>query len=226
MGSKHQQTFPGESAIYRQARDELLQAEADLRAQVETVAALRRQLPEGGEVPQDYLFEQVLPATATLRMSELFAPGKDTLLLYSFMYAPDAERPCPACTSIADIYNSYAHYLNERVNFAVVARAPVQKLAALAAERDWKNFRFLSSANNSYNRDYHAEAADDANDQSPIMNVFQRRNAVIHHYWASELLWVPRDGHPRHVDMIWPIWNLLDMTPEGRGDFFPDVFGQ
>ena len=57
------------------------------------------------------------------------------------------------------------------------------------------------------------------------MNVFQRRDGVIHHFWASELLWVSRNGHPRHVDMIWPLWNLLDMTPAGRGDFFPDVFG-
>lgn len=228
MNPLHDNRFPGESQVYRQQRDELLEAEVALRQQTETVAALRRRLPPGGVVPEDYRFEQVVPGAGLVRLSELFEEGRDSLVVYSFMYAPAAERPCPACTSIADIYNSYAPYIEERVNFAVVARAAPARLQSLARARGWARFRFLSSQNNSYNRDYHAESTSDSAEQYPILNVFRRREGVIHHFWASELLWLDWEGspHPRHVDMIWPIWNLLDFTPQGRGEsWFPDVFG-
>lgn len=228
MNTLHDHRLPGESDEYRKARDALLEAEAALREQVEQLAALRRQLPPGGLVPEDYVFEQVLPGPATVRLSELFEDGKDSLVLYSFMFAPEAARPCPACTSIGDIYNSYAAYIEERVNFAVAARSGPDQLKALAEARDWTGFRFLSSANNSYNQDYHAEAPGNPADQFPMLNVFRRVNGEIRHFWASELFWVGWEGspHPRHVDMIWPIWNLLDYTPEGRGsDWFPNVLG-
>ncbi|MGZ8830565.1 MAG: DUF899 family protein, partial [Thermoanaerobaculia bacterium] len=85
-------------------------------------------------------------------------------------------------------------------------------------ERGWRNLRLLSSANNTYNRDYHAE--NEKGGQMPVLNVFVRRDGRIHHFYGTELLYVPpepgQDG--RHVDMIWPLWNLFDVTPEGRGE--------
>jgi predicted dithiol-disulfide oxidoreductase (DUF899 family) len=216
--------FPGESAEYRAARDELLAAEIDLRRRTEAVAALRRELPPGGVVAQDYVFAG---DGGEVRLSELFA-DRDTLVLYSFMFprALDDPGPCPSCTSILDSLDGAARHLPRRINLAVVAKSDPERVRAFARERGWRNLRLLSSRSNSYNRDYHAESPE--GEQLPILNVFTRDGDQIRHTWATELMFAPREPgeDPRHVDSIWPIWNVLDMTPEGRGEDrdFPLVY--
>ena len=216
----HSIRFPNESAAYRTERDKLLEAEMTLRRQVEEVAALRRTLPLGGEVKEDYEFDEV--GGGTVRLSELFADGKDTLMLYSFMYGPEMKAPCVMCTSILDALEGEAPHVVQRVNFAVVAKSPAERIEKFARPRGWRNLRLLSSSRNTYNRDYQGE---DANaDQTPSMNVFARRDGRIRHFWNSELLFAPTEEgeDSRHVDMIWPLWNMFDMTPEGRGeDWYP-----
>jgi predicted dithiol-disulfide oxidoreductase (DUF899 family) len=103
------------------------------------------------------------------------------------------------------------------VNLAVVAKSDPHRIGEFARERGWHNLRLLSSRNNSYNRDYHAETA--AGEQLSILNVFVREAEQIRHFWASELLFAkgPQGEETRHVDLIWPIWHVLDMTPAGRG---------
>jgi predicted dithiol-disulfide oxidoreductase (DUF899 family) len=221
----HDVRFPGEPDDYRDARDELLRAEIDLRRQTEAVAAQRRELPLGGEVPQDYVFDEWddgADAPRTVRVSELFADGKDTLFLYSFMFRPGEkglplEVACPSCTSIIDALDGEARHIAERINFAAVTKVPIERFRAHAQARDWHRARLLSSAGNSYNRDYQAEDADER--QLPIASVFVRRDGRIHHQWSSELLFAPTDPgeHPRHVDFMWPLWAVLDRTPDGRG---------
>ena len=230
MGQFHDKRFPGESDTFREARDALLEAERDLRRQVEAVAALRRDLPDGGALKEDYGFAEGAadPAdreTVTeTRMSKLFEDGKASLVIYSFMYGPDWEAPCPACTSILDSLNASAPHIGQRVNLAVVAKAPIGMIRDFAASRGWTNLRLLSSADNTYNADYFAETPD--GDQIPAVNVFRRTDAGIHHFYSTELLYAPTDDgqHPRHADMFWPLWNILDLTPEGRGkDWFPSI---
>jgi len=219
----HDKQFPNETTEYRERRNALLQSEMDLRQRIEEVAALRRSLPLGGAPPEDYAFEEeIADKTVTqVHLSGLFAPGKDTLLLYSFMYPPDAEAPCPACTALIDGLDGTAPHLMDRVNFAAVARASIQKFRAWADSRGWRNIRLLSSARNTYNRDYFAET--DLASQLPVMNVFVKStDATIRHFYATELLYTPSEGHPRHADLFWPLWNLLDITPGGRGtDWLP-----
>jgi predicted dithiol-disulfide oxidoreductase (DUF899 family) len=206
--------FPNESPEYRAARDRLLEAEVELKRHTEAVAAMRRELPPGGVVPQDYVFGH---DDGEVRLSELFGPEHDTLVIYSFMYGPEAERPCPSCTSILDSLDGAAPHLAQRVALAVVAKSPSPRIRAFALERGWRHLRLLSSAKNDYNRDYQAETSDGS--QMPILNVFTRRDGEVRHFWATELLYAPLDAgqEPRHVDFIWPIWNVLDATPEGRG---------
>jgi predicted dithiol-disulfide oxidoreductase (DUF899 family) len=226
----HATRFPQESEDYRAARDRLLQAEIGLRRQVEAVAALRRELPLGGEVKEDYVFERAADgldgsdAPQQVRLSELFRDGKDSLLVYSFMYGPAMQRPCPSCTSILDGWNGAVPHLLERTNLAVVARSPLARIRDFARERGWHRLPLLSSAHNSYNADYHGERTDGG--QMPILNVFTRRDGRIHHVYGTELMFMPADAgqDPRHVDMVWPLWNLLDYTPEGRGaDWRPQL---
>jgi predicted dithiol-disulfide oxidoreductase (DUF899 family) len=217
-------SFPEESAEYRKARNELLAAEIELRRNIEAVAAARRRLPLGAQIAQDYIFEEG-PAdlsrdgeVRSTRLSELFDVGKGSLLIYSYMYGPAMATPCTSCTSILDGLNGTAPHVRDRVNFVVVAKSPIQRIRAVARERGWRNLRLLSSAGNTYNLDYRGENKEGS--QLPSLNVFVKRDRKIHHFYHTELLFAPRepgqDG--RHVDMIWPLWNLFDYTPEGRGE--------
>jgi predicted dithiol-disulfide oxidoreductase (DUF899 family) len=188
-------------------------------------------LPPGGEVPTDYTFEEWdvgARAARPVRLSELFENGKDTLFLYSFMFIPGEKgRPlevgCPSCTSIIDAMDGETPHITQRINFAVSAKAPIKRFRAHARKRGWRNARLLSSAKSTYNRDYQAEAPD--GDQLPMATVFVRRDGKIHHFWSSELFLVPPDPgqHPRHVDFLWPVWTVFDRTPEGRGDWHPEL---
>ena len=226
----HERRFPGESDEYRRAREDLLRAEMELRQHAEDVAEQRRGLPLGGVVPHDYEFQEWDLRTGSprgVRLSGLFGGEHDTLFLYSFMYLPSPDgdplgSPCPSCTSIIDAVAGQARHLAGQLSLAVVAKVPVERLRAHAYTRGWAKIRVLSRARNTYNRDYHAEAPDGR--QLPIATVFARRNGTIHHCWSSELAYAPSNPgqHPRHVDFMWPLWNILDTTPAGRGiDFQP-----
>jgi predicted dithiol-disulfide oxidoreductase (DUF899 family) len=220
-GSAKDGRLPNETPLYRSARDELLKAEFELRRRVEDVARLRRALPLGGEAKEDYAFRTV-PDAEVARLSQLFGDGIDSLILYSFMYGPEMESACPMCTSFLDSLDGAAPHLTQRVSVAVVAKSPPQRIAEHVRARGWRNLRLLSSEGTTYNRDYLGESEDGA--QWPMLNVFVREAGVVRHFWASELFLAENDGkmHPRHVDMAWPLWNLLDMTPGGRGEsWFP-----
>ncbi|MEQ8369586.1 MAG: DUF899 family protein [Alphaproteobacteria bacterium] len=220
MTVHHQVRFPNESDGYRSARNKLLDLERELRAKVAEVAAVRRQLPAGGEVPQDYVFAT---ATGPVPLSRLFQTGQDTLLLYSLMYKPGGT-PCPMCTAFLDSLNGSARALTQRISLAVAARATPAELADLARRRAWTHLRLLSSDGTTYNTDYNAESA--SGDQWPILNVFRKDSGSIRHVWASELFYTTAEAgqHARHIDQLWPLWNALDLTPAGRGDnWYPDV---
>jgi predicted dithiol-disulfide oxidoreductase (DUF899 family) len=229
-------TFPGESAQYRAARDRLLEDEIELRRAMERVAATRRRLPPGGVIPEDYVFHgaDADGASTDVRLSELFAPGRDSLVIYNFMFPrherderpgptegqtarlPLAEGPCPSCTALLDQLDGAAEHVSQRLNFAVVAKAPLPRVLAFAAERGWRRLRLLSAADNTFKRDYHSETPD--GQQMPMLNVFHRDGDAIRHTWSSELLYAPTDPgqDPRHVGTIEPLFNLFDFTPEGR----------
>ena len=214
--------FPGESPAYRRARNKLLDAEINLRNQVEQVAALRRKLPPGGKVPQDYEFEE--DGGKKVRLSRLFAPGKSSLVLYSFMYGPNMKHACPMCTAFLDSLDGAAPHVTERANLAVVAKSPSARIAEFARSRGWRNLRLLSSSGNPYNRDYLGESADGS--QMPSLNVFVRRDGAIRHFFHTELLFAKEEKgqNARHIDIAWPLWNLLDFTPEGREtDWYPKL---
>jgi predicted dithiol-disulfide oxidoreductase (DUF899 family) len=227
----HDVRFPGESGEYRKQRDELLRAEMELRRHEERVSAQRRTLPLGGEVPTDYVFDEwdrAANRVRQVRLSELFEDGKDTLFLYSHMFIPGEqglplEQGCPSCTSINDAIDGEVPHITQLVNYAVAAKVPIEQFRAHADARGWRNLRLLSSANNTYNADYHAE--DDSGTQLPIANVFVRGDGVTRHSWASELMFVDAEPgmDPRHVDFMWPLWSVVDRTPGGRGEFHPSL---
>jgi predicted dithiol-disulfide oxidoreductase (DUF899 family) len=231
--------YPNESNEYRAARNALLDEEIALRAQIETVAAKRRALPVGGEVPEDYVFERIgrnsMPEK--VKMSALFGPH-DTLILYSFMYGPERELPCPGCTHLLDGLDGAARHADRRAAFHIVAKSPIARLAAWAHERRWNHLSLLSTAGNSYDADYFGDTSkfpaglrkqhgvpDGENWDETIFNVFRKQDGKIRHFWGSEMSFAPPEPkqHHRAGDLVDPLWGLLDMTPEGRGEFFPKV---
>jgi predicted dithiol-disulfide oxidoreductase (DUF899 family) len=142
--------FPNESAEYRAARSALLVEEIELRRQLERVAAQRRSLPAGGEIPQDF---ELVSEKGAVRLSSLFG-DKDTLMIYSMMYGPQRKAPCPSCTSFLSSWNGAAVNLRERVAIAVTARSPIERLEEYKRERGFANLRFFSDLTGEYTRAY------------------------------------------------------------------------
>jgi predicted dithiol-disulfide oxidoreductase (DUF899 family) len=231
--------YPNESQEYRTARNALLDAEMELRRQLETVAALRRALPPGGVAAQDYVFERIgaHQRPEQVRLSELF-DGKPSLILYSFMYGPERDSPCPGCTHLLDGLDGAARHVPQQVPFWIVAKSPIARLTAWAQERGWDHLRFLSTAGNSYDADYFGDTSkvsaamraergyQEGKDwDEPVFNVFRKDGDTIRHFWGSELVFAPEEPgqHHRAGDLVDPVWGLLDLTPEGRGAFSPKL---
>jgi predicted dithiol-disulfide oxidoreductase (DUF899 family) len=212
--------FPGESTAYRQARNALLAEEIELRRHIERVAAQRRRLPPGGPVPQDYLFQA---EEGPVALSQLFG-GHDTLVTYNWMFGPQRERPCPMCTSLLSALDGEMPDILQRTAFAVIGRAPIERLVAFKHERGWRYLPIVSSGGNTFNRDYAGEQPDSGD--NPALNVFVRENGVIRHFWAEEMGFETADPgqDPRGAPDLMPLWTILDKTPQGRGvDWYPKL---
>jgi predicted dithiol-disulfide oxidoreductase (DUF899 family) len=212
--------FPNESAQYREARTALLAEEISLRRHIERVAAQRRTLPPGGEVIGDYRFQgENGPAT----FAELFG-DKQTLAVYSYMFGPQRERPCPMCTALLGPLDGNARDIGQRMELAVVARSPIEKLVAFKKERGWRALRLFQDLNDAYSRNYYGLLADGS--EIPALNVFTRLDGTIRHFWSGEMTGVTADPgqDPRGAPDLSPLWNVLDMTPEGRApDWYPKL---
>jgi predicted dithiol-disulfide oxidoreductase (DUF899 family) len=217
MAAQKQPHFPNESQEYRQARNALLAEEIELRRQIERVAEQRRQLPPGGEVTGNYRFEG---EDGQVGFADLFG-DKQTLVLYSYMYGPQRNRPCPMCTSLLSAWDGEALDIGQRVAFAMVARSPIERLVAFKKERGWRNLKLYSDTSGDYTRDYVSKEDADI----PAFNVFTRKGGTIRHFWASEMGDTADPGQDtRDAPDMMPIWTILDDTPEGRGtDWYPKL---
>jgi predicted dithiol-disulfide oxidoreductase (DUF899 family) len=203
--------YPNESREYRQARNALLLEEQALVAHVKAVAEKRRQLPAGGELKEDYVFQWAVPdrLNQPVRFSELFG-DKQTLLLYSFMFGPNWDNPCTSCTSLVDGFDRTWYQVSRHAAFVALAKAPAAKISAWAAQRGWSQIPLLSGFESTFQADYKCQRESD-DMQEPVMLVFRKRDSRIHLFWSTE-------ATSNHVDTVWPYWNLMDFTPEGRPD--------
>jgi predicted dithiol-disulfide oxidoreductase (DUF899 family) len=210
--------YPNESADYREARNRLLVEEIELRRQLERVASHRRALPPGGETPQDFQFAA---ETGHTRLSALFGE-KQTLLVYSMMYGPQRQEPCPMCTSFLTAWNGIAVNLRQRVAIAVTARSPIERLNEYKNQRGFKNLPFISDGSGDYTRTYVSHEDADV----PGFSVFSRRDGIVRHFYTGEMSGAMADPgqDPRGAPDLDPLWLMLDLTPEGRGaDWYPKL---
>lgn len=212
--------YPNDSPAYRQARVALLAEEIELRRHIERVAERRRALPPGGAPGQDYRF---LDQDGQERgLADLFG-RHDTLITYFWMYGPQRERPCPMCTAFLGGLDGPARDLSQRVGVAVLGSSPVSRQLAFARERGWRNLRFFQTVDDDFARDYRGLAPDGS--EWPALDVWVRREGQVAHFWASEMGGTQDPGQdPRGAPDPMPLWNLLDLTPAGRGtDWYPKL---
>lgn len=205
-------SFPNESPEYRQARDDLLAEEIELRRHIERVAEQRRALPPGGQVTKDYRFQG---PDGEVTLKDLFG-NKSTLVIYNYMYGPQRERPCPMCTSMLSALDGEVPDISQRVAFAVVARSPIERLMAFKKERGWHHLPLYSDTADEFSRDYRAIGPDGSDDAA--YNVFTIKDRVICHFWNPEMGPATADPgqDPRGAPDFMPLWTVLDTTPEGR----------
>lgn len=226
-GTFRQNNLTNESPEYLAKREELRLAEIELMRHRERVAALRRHLPEGAPM-QDYQFEEGPrdlhngdgPARA-VRLGELFTKPNRSLVIYHFMFGKKQTKACPMCTAWLDGANGVAHHLAQNLDFAVVVAADVPTLLAYARERGWDKLRLLSAGNNTFKYDLGSE--DREGDQDSAISVFTRdaKGTVRHSYTAHPRM--APDIPERGIDLLAPIWHFLDLTPQGRGDWYASL---
>ncbi|MEV6294389.1 DUF899 family protein [Streptomyces sp. NPDC051896] len=216
--------LPGESADYLAAREELRDAEIELMRHREKVAALRRALPQGAEV-DDYVFLEGpadLDAGDTpvreVRLSELFTGPGRPLIVYQFMYGKRQTDPCPMCTLWIDGFNGVAHHVAQNADLVVLAAAEPPTLRRHARARGWSRLRLLSAGDSTFKYDLGSEDEDGAQDST--VSVFTRdADGTVRHFYSAH----PRmseDIDQRGIDLLNPVWHLLDLMPGGRGDWF------
>ncbi len=205
--------MPGADGPYREARDRLRQAEIELRDRIEDVARLRRSLPPGPAAP-DYEFVDM--SGNKIRLSELFRGDKEDLIVYHLMYWAKDDDFCPMCSLWIDGFNGVVPHVTQRANFAVASRAPVQKLKAWAERRGWDRIPLLSDDGSKFARDIDAEDAEGDPDSTIV--VFRKVGDEIRHVYTAHPMLAERE---RGIDLLCPVWHLLDLTPSGRGEWYP-----
>jgi len=226
-GILRQTNLPKESEEYLLKREELRRAEIDLRNQRERVAELRRQLPKGPAV-EDYVFEEVsskLDAGDTpirrTRLSELFTNPDRSLVIYQFMFGKKQTKPCPMCTAWIDGFNAVAHHLTQNLDLAIVAAADLLTLRSYARTRGWNRLRLLSAGSSTFKYDLGSE--DKEGNQDSAISVFTRDpDGTIRHSYTGHP-WLAPDIKERGIDELTPIWNVMDLTRQGRGTFYTKV---
>lgn len=219
--ARSKRRFPNEPAGYREARNALLAEEIELRRHTERLAQMRRAMPMGGEVPEDYEF---VGEHGPVKLSELFG-RHDTLITYNWMFGPKRKASCPMCTCMLGALDGEIPDVQQQVAIAVFARSPIERLLAFKKERGWRHLPVYSSGGNSFNRDYVDE--DPASDSDNAgFNVFVKRDGKVFHFVGDEMSFEMADPgqDPRGAPEIMPIWTLIDMTPRGRAaDWYPSL---
>jgi predicted dithiol-disulfide oxidoreductase (DUF899 family) len=213
LAAKRRAAFPGESRAYADARQALLSEEIGLRRHLTRVAEQRRALPPGPVIEKNYRF--IDPHGAELGLIDLFGEH-DTLITYFWMYGPQRERPCPMCTNLLGPLNGNALDIKQRASLKILGRSPVARQLAFARERGWPCLDFVQTVGDDYARDLGVLMPD--GQEYPALVVYRRETGRVRLFWAGEISGEMADPgqDPRGAPDLAPLWNLLDLTPEGR----------
>lgn len=216
-----------ESREYLQKREELRLAEIEMFRTIERVAALRRELPPGAEV-KDYVFQEGPrdidggdTPVSSVRLSELISGPERPLIIYHFMYGKRNTTACPMCTMWIDAIDGVAAHLARNVDVAIVSAADPATLRTYARGRGWRNLRLLSAGDSTFKYDFRSEDAEGRQDSA--VSVFTRDAAgTLRHFYTTHP-WLDDDINERGIDLLQPVYQMLDLIPEGRGDWYASI---
>jgi predicted dithiol-disulfide oxidoreductase (DUF899 family) len=222
-GTFRQTNLPNESDHYLAKREELRLAEIELMRQRERVAELRRELPEGAPVT-DYEFQEgssdlgAGDAPRTVRLSELFSGPNRSLVIYHLMYGKKQTKPCPMCTAFVDGLNGVGEHVAQNADLAIAAAASLPDLRAHARARGWHNLRLLSCGANTFKSDLGSENREGGQDSE--ISVFTKgTDGAVRHFYSAHP-WMSEEIRERGIDLLCPLWHVLDLVPQGRGSWY------
>jgi len=134
------------------------------------------------------------------------------------MFGKKQTKPCPMCTAWIDGFNGVAHHLAQNLDLAIVAAADLSSLRTHARTRGWNRLRLLSAGSSTFKYDLGSE--DREGNQDSAISVFTRdRDGAIRHFYTGHP-WLAPDITERGIDELTPIWNVMDLTRQGRGTFY------
>jgi predicted dithiol-disulfide oxidoreductase (DUF899 family) len=220
LAARRSPRFPGESEAYALAREVLLADEIEFRRHMTRVSEKRMALPPGPAVQRDYRFKD--ENGAEVGLAELF-DSHDTLITYFWMYGPQRERPCPMCSNWLGGVNGNAADLKQRLSLKILGRSSIERQKAFAAERGWRDLEFVQTVGDAYANDLHLLSVDGG--ESPALVVYRKDGNTVRVFYAAEMPPEAADPgqDPRTSPDIAPLWNLLDLTPDGRGQWYPKL---
>ena len=226
-GTFRQTNLKNESDDYLAKREQLRLAEIELMKQRERVAEIRRGLPQGAAITAYEFLEGPRTLDAgdapirTVKIGELFSAPERPLVIYQLMFGKKQTKPCPMCTLWIDGYNGVAHHIAQNMDFAIVAATEPILLRAYARERGWHNLRLLSAGQSSFKYDLGGENQDCGQDSS--LNVFTKNaDGTVRHFYTQHPR-LAQDINERGIDLLTPVFNLMDITPGGRGNWYPSL---
>jgi predicted dithiol-disulfide oxidoreductase (DUF899 family) len=220
LAAKRRPLFSGESAEYAKAREALLAGEIELRRHIARVAEERRALPPGPAITRDYRFTD--KERGAVSLSDLFG-SRETLVTYFWMFGPARAEPCPICTNLLGPLNANAADIKQLVSLRVVGRSPLERQYAFARQRGWNDLDFVQCGDD-YPSDIGVLLPDGS--EYPALVVYRRDGGAVRLFWAGELSGAMADPgqDPRGAPDLAPLWNILDLVPEGRGaNWYPKL---
>lgn len=184
--------------------DKLRVKEKELTRAHDAINAMRRRLPMM-KVEKNYEFES---ENGKISLLDLF-DGRKQLIVYHFMFAPDADAGCPGCSWVTDAMSHPAHLHARDTSIVLVSRAPLQKLIRYKQRMDW-DLPWVSSFGSDFNYDFNATNDDGENH---VASVFLRNGDDIYRTYYTD---------QRGVEHLGSHWTYLDLTPFGRQEPWED----
>jgi predicted dithiol-disulfide oxidoreductase (DUF899 family) len=203
------------------ARKQLLAKEKEFTRLRDQLSEQRRALP-WERVDKDYVFEGPKGKES---LAQLF-DGRSQLVVYHFMFAPEAEVPCKSCSFWADNFNGIIAHLNQRdVTFVAISRAPLPKLQAFAKRLGW-SFKWLSSAGTDFNYDYNVSFRPDDVGKGRASYNYSPTETTMSDLPGISVFFKDAEGqvfhtyscYARGLDMLNNTYHYLDLVPKGRDE--------
>jgi predicted dithiol-disulfide oxidoreductase (DUF899 family) len=197
---------------WQAARDALLVKEKEATRARDALAAERRRLPRV-RIDKDYRFDA---PNGNATLLDLFE-GRRQLLLYHFMFGPNQDAGCDGCSMFVDQIGHLAHLHARDASFALVARAPIDKLDAYRKRMGW-TIPWYSSFESDFNVDF------GVGPETPREGVYQDGESFGLSVFLrdSEEIYRTYFTTARGAEALGSVWTFLDLTPLGRQEDWED----